>query len=193
MVEIKRRRAALSLMEVVVAMAMFSLASFAVYNFFIGGMRAFEQGESYSQGLEAASLAYELIACDIRQLAFYGAQDLDSGLADFLRIGDGGESLSLKRISDFQSIESGPRVSLESIEYRLVDGRLKRNEKVFPSIRLTSLSFEILNGRFLLVDIAGYGDGEERDTNLSCLLALDSVNERAKHPHWREVRERIFR
>ncbi len=200
---INKRHRAFTLVEIIVAMAVFSVLSYVIYDMFVGGMKAFKKEEGKTESLEAALLAYEMISKDIRSSIYYGVQS--AAIAEVLPIGladpgpTQGETMTLTaNLGLDQFPDKLPTARVAPIVYRLVDSGkpdfkyLSRNGKVLHTIKLKELSFEYklserTDGKsivFLSVKIMGYGEREKDHSLISGLLALDSYSLRAIHPYW---------
>ena len=197
-------RRAFTLIEMVVAMTVFTVFSYIVYDMFTGGIRAFQREEGKTESLESALLAYEYIANDLRRMTYYGKSA--AATLPPLGISPDGDKFALPWFGEMDfSHAMIPKLRRFKIEYSLVPGDspeykfLKRNNKVIKAIKLTDLNISLINHKrsndkdqtFISLKITGYGGRERDEYVLVSLFSPDSHNMRKIHPHFVERRENL--
>ena len=200
---LRTKRAAFTVVELIVAMGVLALMMYVVYDMFIGGVRAFKKEEGKTESLESALLAYEMISNDLRRSLYYGVQARDIG--EVLPVGISqpgplsGEALSIMTCAglDYDANQL-PTALREMIDYRLVDSGssdykyLSRDGNVHEAIKLTKMNFNYKQAQredgtpitFINLQLWGYGQREGDHSYLSGLIALDSYSLRWIHPYW---------
>ena len=203
-------RRGFTLVEALVAVAVFGLVMGLLYDVFVGGVRAFRTEEGRTESMESALLAWEEIAGDLRQHVFYGVAG--DRLADVLPVSVGehgalaGGTLSFDELTGVGFKPERPAVGTARVTYGLADSGhgdfkyLCRNGQARPAVRLAALRFTLrratrADGRpmlFVQVGITGYGERNRDHSYLVGLVGLDPYNLRAVDPDWVEVRERLL-
>ena len=192
-------RKAFTLIEMIVAITVFTVFSYIVYDMFTGGIRAFQREEGKTESLETALLAYEYISTDLRRITYYGAQP--DNTTPPLSISPDGKRFAIVWFGQIDFADDlKPKLERYVIKYSLVPGDspeykfLKRNNDVIKSIRLTDLNIAVLNNKrsdgkdqaFISLKITGYGGRERDEYVLVSLLSPDCYNLRKVHPNFVE-------
>ncbi len=198
-----------TLMELMVALFIFTAVLYVAYHMFFSGVRTFRSEEGKSSSLLSAMLAYELIYTDLKRNMYYGESKekmdelIDSSKAS-VYVEDGGSRIHFLVPVSLSFDTPYAKMEYKEVSYSLVDSgnpdykylcrQCGNEQKVYRNIRLRSMNFRLETVMrddgamlfFLLMKIVGYSE-QEKDVNVACgLAALDAFTLRSLHPYWRE-------
>jgi prepilin-type N-terminal cleavage/methylation domain-containing protein len=187
-----------TLVEICVAAAVLSVIMYVLYSMFVTGIRSFRQSEGKTESLEYGILAYEMIAQDCRRSVFHGIPSDANVLPCFLPPDKKSVGFVTFHSMDFLS-SNLPKALREKVLYSLVPsghgyGYLSRNGKVYKSIKISNMEFDVIDGaradgklqRYLSIKITGYGNRPQDEQLFIGLIAFDSYNLRQIHPYFVE-------
>ncbi len=202
------RKRAFTLVEVIIAFCVASVLIYVLHQMLFGGLRTFKRLEGKTYALESAMLAWEIIADDVRSNEYFGVQPEQFTDVRPIEIGEvgGKQVLGLMRLRRVEFANVAPKTELEKVIFSLEmskdgdHGCLKRNDKVYKSIKLKKLDFHLFeqerdDGKkvaFLSLAIKGWSTDERSNSSLVGLLALDAYTLRKANPSWVEVRKRLY-
>ena len=202
----KRTKRAFTLAEVLIGFAVASVVIYALYQMLFGGMRTFKRLEGKTYGLESAMLAWEIIADDVRANEYFGISKKYFNKIPAVEVGksESGGMLGLSRMERMEFSGGAAKGNLEKVIFSLEKsgdfGYLKRNDKVYRSIKLKKLEFlpyEITRSdgkklSYISVILKGWSKNEKDESTIVGLLVLDAHSMRVMNPRWVEVRKRIY-
>ena len=202
----KVNRRAFTLVEVIIGFCVASVLIYALYQMLFGGMRTFKRLEGKTHGLESALLAWEIIADDVRANEYFGISRKHFNKVPAVEIGKtkSGGVLGLSRMRKVELAGGRNQGEIEKVVFSLARdgefGYLKRNEKVYRSIKLRKLEFvpyEVPRSdgeklSFVSVTLTGWSKNEKDESTLVGLLVLDAHSMRVMNPQWVEVRKRLY-
>ena len=202
----KANKRAFTLVEVIIGFCVASVLIYALYQMLFGGMRTFKRLEGKTYGLESAMLAWEIIADDVRANEYFGISRKYFANVPAVEVGktNSGGVLGLSRLRKVELSDGQAQGQLEKVVFSLEqDGEfayLKRNDKVYRSIKLRRLEFvpyEVPRSdgekiSFVSVTLTGWSKNEKDESTLVGLLVLDAHSMRVMNPQWVEVRKRLY-
>ncbi|MBI4869340.1 MAG: type II secretion system protein [Candidatus Wallbacteria bacterium] len=189
-----RGRRGMTVVELMVAVLLFSVMSGVLWNLWIGGNRSFEDSSSHASAFRSASLALEWMRRDLARVAVARPRPPFGQATGPVRLGAGGEV----EIAVFAELEKGElKESLSELEAETVTYRFqgapgaghgfRRNGRLLAGIELERFSVQPMQDAqsgapFVKVTAVGIDPSGRKSVMLTDLVYLEQLHKLRKYP-----------